>query len=404
MTVKLYYDDPKLLKFTAKVIAEIPANDGTAVCLDRSAFYPTSGGQPHDTGTLNHVPVTDVWEAEDGHVWHLLPHALETHTANGQVEETRRIDHIQQHTGQHLLSACFFRQCQANTIGFHLGSETSTIDLDVTDVSWETVFSVEEQVNAVIRENKAVSILYRTDENIDQIALRKPAQVSGAIRIIQINDFDASACGGTHAEFTGEIGLLKVTGIEHYKGGVRVSFLAGRRALLDYQQSLRGLQLTAESLSVARHEVVEVVHQLQETLAGLKKAYNKARADLLEIESESLWFDTPEKNGVRYVTGHWADYTYADIRQIANQLRARSRTVVLLAATDEKGVRLICSRSDDVPQFDARAILNLALKKLGGRGGGSSVLAQGGSPTHARQEILTVLDTTTEIFHNQHGG
>ena len=216
-----------LLEFTAEVVAQDVTQRGTAVSLDRTAFYPTSGGQPYDIGTINDVPVIDVWEDDHGEVWHLLEHPLSDKVVIGRIDQERRLDHIQQHTGQHLLSAGFFNLCQANTIGFHLGAELSTIDLDVPELSWETAYQVEAEVNAVVWENRPVTISYVTDDKIDQVPLRKPAKVKGNIRVIWVEDYDASACGGTHARNTGEVGLVKITGIEHYKGGVRISFLCG---------------------------------------------------------------------------------------------------------------------------------------------------------------------------------
>ncbi len=404
MTYRLYYDDVKLCEFSAELVAQNVTKRGTAVCLNRSAFYPTSGGQPYDMGTLNEVAVIDVWEDDEGKVWHLLPHSLNDESIIGQVDRARRFDHMQQHTGQHLLSAGFFNLCRANTIGFHLGTEFSTIDLDLQDLSWETAFRVEVEVNRVVWDNRPVTISYVTHNDLKSIPLRKPPVVTGNIRVIWVKDYDASACGGTHVQSTGEVGIIKITGIERYKGGVRVGFLCGNRALLNYQNTFRTLQLAGVALSVARTEVPKAINRLQDELTTNKKAYNKAQSALLDIEAESLWMGTPEVDGVRCLVAHWVDRTFADTRRIANQLRDRPRTLVLFAVTEGKGVRVVCARSDDLTTIDARHILNLALDKLGGRGGGSSVTAQGGSQICSHEEILNAFNEALTLTSNNSGG
>ena len=369
MTDKLYYDDVTLLEFSATLLAQIDTGHGTAVRLDRSAFYPTSGGQPHDTGTLNAVPVVDVWEDDQGEMWHLLPQVLDSSVVTGRIDKARRLDHMQQHSGQHLLSAGFYNLCDANTIGFHLGTAESTIDLDIPELSWETAAVVEIDVNTVVWENRPVTIHYATQDNLDQIPLRKPPAVTENIRVIWVKGYDASACGGTHVQNTGEVGQIKISGIERYKGGVRVAFLCGKRALVDYQNSFSALQQAGLALSVARTEVPEAVYHLQDALAINKKAYNKAQSALLDLQAEQLWLAAPEIQSIRSIVAHWTDRTFADIRRIANQLRERPRTFLLMAVTEGNGVRMLCARSNDLPAFDARQILGRAFEKLDGHGG-----------------------------------
>ena len=392
MTDKLYYNDSALLEFSAEIIDQKVTQRGSAVCLNRSAFYPTSGGQPYDTGALNDVPVIDVWEDAKGEVWHLLQDPLKQTSVVGQVNKTRRFDHMQQHTGQHLLSASFYNLHRANTIGFHLGKELSTIDLDIPELSWEMASGVEHNINTVIWDNKPVTINYVTDDEINKIPLRKPPMVAGTIRVIWVKGYDASACGGTHVQTTGEVGIIKISGIERYKGGIRVAFLCGKRALLDYQNTLRSLQMAGEILSVARTEVPEAIRRLQKETTATRRSFVKAQSALLDIEAERLWIDTPEVDGVRCLIAHWTDRTFSDVRRIANQLRARQRTLMLFAVTEEKGVRLVCARSDDLPALNARHILDKVLDKLGGRGGGSPFMAQGGAQVCAHEEILEILN------------
>jgi len=405
VTHRLYYDDATLATFDARIIARQETERGTVVQLDRTAFYPTSGGQPHDTGTLAGIPVVDVWDEGDagtpGTVWHLLgaePAAVGD-IVTGVIDWPRRFDHMQQHTGQHILSATCVERFQGNTIGFHLGSEASTIDLDLPQFAWEAAFKVEDAVNRVIWENRPVTIHTVTRDDLKDIPLRKPPQVTGDIRVIWVEGYDASACGGTHVRTTAEIGLLKITGIERYKGGVRITFLCGGRALRDYRRVLHALRVTSSDLSVAQDEVPQTVTRLQAELQTTRRTLNKVQGQLLEFEADHLWEATPEVDGVRRISIHWTDRPFADARAIAGRLRDRPRTLLLLAASEKDGVRLVCARSDDLSQFNAGDILHEVAQALGGRGGGSSSIAQGGAPLHSQEVIIKAARQAIGLRH-----
>ncbi len=391
MTRRLYYTAPTLDTFEAHIVARRITERGVAVQLDQTAFYPTSGGQPHDRGTIAGIPVVDVWEEEDGTIWHLLTALPDADVVTGTVDRSRRFDHMQQHTGQHLLSAAFVTVLHAQTIGFHLGSDASTIDLDCPHLTWEAAFQVEDEVNRVIWENRPVTIHIVPPAEIDRIPLRKPPQVTGEIRVIWVEGYDASACGGTHVQSTGEVGLVKITGIERYKGGTRVTFLCGARALRNYRRALHLLRETAQALSLGQDEVPQAVMRLQDELQSTRRALNKAQTQLLEFEADHLWEATPEVNGVRRIIAHWNDRSVAEVRLMANRLRERPRTLLLLAVGEDKGVRLIIARSEDLPQYDAAALLRQVTGVLGGRGGGSPALAQGGTELQPHEVILEAL-------------
>jgi len=401
VTQRLYYDNATLVDFDAHIVARRETERGPAVQLDRTAFYPTSGGQPHDTGTLAGIPVVDVWNEEEagppGTVWHLLgatPVAADDETVHGIIDWARRFDHMQQHTGQHILSAACVELYQGNTVGFHLGSAASTIDLDIPQLSWEAAFRIEDAVNRVIWENRPVTIHTVTHDDLKDMPLRKPPQVTGDIRVIWVEGYDVSACGGTHVRSTGEIGLLKITGIERYKGGVRVAFLCGGRALRDYRRVLHALRETSSDLSVAQDEVPQTVVRLQEELQTTRRALSKAQGQLLDFEADHLWEATPEIDGVRRIGVHWIDRPFADARAIAGRLRERPRTLLLLAVSEADGARLVCARSDDLPHVDAGAILREVTQALGGRGGGSPSIAQGGAPVHPADVIMATIQST----------
>ncbi|MBN2392256.1 MAG: hypothetical protein JXR84_16125 [Anaerolineae bacterium] len=409
MTRHLYYNDATLITFDARIVAQRETERGLAVQLDQTAFYPTSGGQPHDTGSLAGIPVVDVWDEEDaggpGVIWHLVeaaPAATVGDIVHGNavhcvIDWPRRFDHMQQHTGQHILSAACVELFQGNTIGFHLGSEASTIDLDLPQLTWEAAFKIEDTANHVIWENRPVTIHTVTRDDLGDIPLRKPPRVTGDIRVIWVEGYDASACGGTHVRSTAEIGLLKITGIERYKDGMRITFLCGGRALRDYRRVLHILRTASGNLSVAQDEVPQAVIRQQEELKTTRRALNKAQNQLIEFEADRLWDATPEVADIRRIGIHWTDRPFAEARAIAGRLRERPHTLLLLAVSEDDGVRLVCARSDDLPHIDARTILQDVAQALGGRGGGSPSIAQGGTPPHPHETIAEMLKRTVGL-------
>jgi alanyl-tRNA synthetase len=394
MTLRLYYQDSTLCEFTARIIQRSKTERGPAVQLDQTAFYPTSGGQPHDTGTLGGIPVMDVWEDEAGRIWHGLEGLLDDEEVTGLVVWTRRFDHMQQHTGQHILSAAFLDALNANTIGFHMGSEASTIDLDIPVITKDDIRNVEETGNRVVWENRPVKVQIIGDNELDSIPFRKPPQVRGEIRVIWVEGYDASACGGTHVRSTGEIGVIKITATERYKSGVRVTFLCGQRALKDYQRVLENIQHASAGLSIHQDELGETIARMQEENKSTCRELNKIRKDLMAYKAKHLWEETPETEGIRKVIAYRDDLSYDDVRAIAENLRRYPKTLILLAATEEQTIRLLCTRSDDLPEVNVAGILKRAVESLGGRGGGSPSIAQGGAPMAEHKAVLEVLRKT----------
>ncbi|MBC7224597.1 MAG: alanyl-tRNA editing protein, partial [Anaerolineae bacterium] len=238
-TTRLYYDDPYLTEFTARVVERLEWDGHPAVVLDRTAFYPTSGGQPHDTGRLQDVRVVGVEEDPEGRVVHLLERPLQADEVRGQVDWARRFDHMQQHTGQHILSQACWRTLRAETVGFHLGEEAATIDLDVPDLDLAALERAEVLANDIVCQDLPVHTAFLTDDEAATLPLRKPPAVHGKIRVVQVEGFDASACGGTHVRRTGEVGPIAVVRVEHRGRESRVHFLCGHRATQDHRQRIR---------------------------------------------------------------------------------------------------------------------------------------------------------------------
>jgi alanyl-tRNA synthetase len=396
MSDRIYYADPSLTFFDAVVsdIREASRSQGRSlwqIALDRSAFYPTSGGQPHDTGLLTatspggallEAPVLAVEEDEKGEVWHTTPKPLLAGTVvRGHVDWSRRRDHMQQHSGQHLLSAVVYRQLGARTVSFHLGEMTSTIDLAREAISSEELERVEDAVNEFIAENRPITIRTIPRHEAEMLlaagTLLKLPEREGDIRLIEIEDIDLNACGGTHVRATGQIGGLLIRGTERVRQGVRVEFVCGLRATVTARHDLATLTQAGTALSVKRAEVAETV----ERLLAESKAGNKARQKLIEelaaYHAAALIQEHPLQQGPRVVRRTFTDHDAAYLKLLASQLIAAApRTCVLLAATQEEPTRIVVAATADL-KVDCGAMLREALARYGLRGGGSPGMAQG---------------------------
>jgi alanyl-tRNA synthetase len=396
MSHRLYYADPSLAVFDAHVsdIREVSRTQGRSlwqISLDRSAFYPTSGGQPHDTGLLTatssggavlEAPVLAVEEDEQGEVWHTTSKPLLAGTAvRGYIDWSRRLDHMQQHSGQHLLSAVVYRQLGATTLSFHLGEMTSTIDLAREAISSDELERVEDAVNEIIAENRAVTMRNISPGEATMLlaagTLHKLPDREGDIRLIEIDEIDLNACGGTHVRATGEIGGLLIRGTERVRGGLRVEFVCGLRAVVTARRDLATLTRAAAALSVGRLDVSEAVDRLVAENKAAYKAQQKLIEELAGYHAASLLLEQPLEESGRLIrrtfTGHDAGY----LKLLASRLTASaSRTCVLLAATQEEPARVVVAVSADL-KIDCGTLLREALGVYGARGGGSAGMAQG---------------------------
>lgn len=393
MTKRLYYDDSRLITFDAEIIETRIENQRIAVRLDKTAFYPSSGGQPFDTGLINTIDVTDVWEEGD-QIWHQMVSIPEDNQVNCKVNWERRFDHMQQHSGQHILSAIFLDLIAANTIGFHLGDESSTIDLNINQLNNKEIEDVEERVNQVIWENHPVKIQFINENEINKIPFRKPPQITGRIRVIRIGELDASACGGTHVQNTGEIGLLKINGFENYKGGTRVSFHSGLRGLKQYQKIQSNVKQISTSLSIHQDDILETIQRIQQESIENLRSVNRIKKDLMSLVAEKIWQETIPINGIKGVIGLWEDYSMDDLRAITNYLRDFPNTIILLATIQGEKISLISSKTKDLKEIQADSILSMALEKLGGKGGGTEEMAQGGVIKTDQHNIIKILQDT----------
>ncbi len=397
MTVeRLYLQDAYLTRFHAAVVERLTWEGRPAVVLDRSAFYPEGGGQPADRGWLNGVPVVDVrTREEDAAVIHVLAEELTADRVEGVVDWPRRYDHMQQHTAQHVLSQAFIRVAEAETVGFHLGERYTTIDLDI-EVSPEEVARAEHLANQILEENRGVRARFVTPEELARLNVRRPPKVAGPVRLVEIEDFDVVPCGGTHVARTGEIGLLAITRVERYKGGVRVTFLAGRRARADYARRRSLLARLGELLTCGEGDLIPRVERLLAEHKAMTSALRRARERLLEIEAERLWQSAPRVNGVRVIVAAFDDWEVEQVRTLAGMLRNREGAIVILGWRGSEKGRFVFARTSDVGVHMGQ-VLRQALADYGGRGGGRPDWAEGGVDAPARvDDVLAAAVRLTE--------
>lgn len=397
MSERIYYQAPYQVEFEADIISQTPVEDGFQVVLDRTCFYPGGGGQPADSGEIDGRPVLSVFEKDDVIV-HLLPQALPGPRVVGRIDWTRRFDHMQQHTGQHILSAAFEKLYGARTVGgFHLGAEFSTIDLDWTDLTRSEVDRIEDLANQVVMENRPViSRFYASRAEIEDTRLRNMPVVEGPIRIIEVAGFDICPCGGTHVHATGEVGPIKVIGWERSRGLSRVRFLCGRRALADYRLKSELVRHLADRFTVGEREVLDAVARLVAEQETTRRQCSALRDKVLDLEAEGL-VARAGVAGVRIIRQAFTGREAQEVRGLAQRIVAHEQTVVLLGLATEPA-QLVFARSADV-DIDIGQILAEVCRAFGGRGGGRAHWAQGGGfPASALDEALRMAMEKVEFL------
>jgi alanyl-tRNA synthetase len=381
-TERLYYNDPYLLEFGATVMGLKPIGDRIGIILDKTAFYPTSGGQPNDLGTINDVPLIDCLEEEEtGTVLHVVQAEIPAGPVHCRVDGPRRADHMQQHSGQHVLSQAFVELFHWPTVSFHLGVVTCTIDLPADSISQEQAGKAEDLANRIIRENRNVAVRYIAQENIAEAGLRKPTERTGDIRVIDITGYDRSACGGTHVRMTGEIGPILITGIERAKKQTRIQFICGDRVVRYAREANRTLQSISHTISAPPLEAAAAVRTLWDEHQQARKRIEDLESRLIDYEAAEI----PVQNGL--AIGAFKNRGIEKLKMLATKICTRSGTVALLADEGDQ-LRVVFARSADSP-VDAAALLKKALERFGGRGGGRPNLAQGGGLTGSAEEVLT---------------
>ena len=377
-TTRLYYTDSTLTEFAAALVAAEPADGCVAVRLDRTAFYPTSGGQPNDTGSLGSGRVVDVVDREDGTVWHMVeaPPALTVgETVHGQVDWPRRFDHMQQHSGQHVLSAAFAQLCAARTVGFHLGERVSTIDLD-RPLSPEQVVAGESAANAVVWDDRVVKVRLVSAEAAARLELQKPSSRTGRIRLVDIDRCDLSACGGTHVGRTGAIGIIAVSSTERFKRGTRVGFVCGERALRHVRTQREQVAGCVRLLSVTPEELVSEIERVQTGQREQRRVTRALQSRLVSLDATSLVAAGQAVGAATVVVSPLAGHDAGSLKAVAVEVVRRPGHVAVLTS-DARPVAVVVARAHDV-DLDAAAVIRGLLGRWDGRGGGRPEIAQGG--------------------------
>ena len=385
-TSRIYYTDARRLTFSATVLAQTVENGAARVVLDETAFYPTTGGQPHDTGTLGGVRVVDVVDADDGDVVHVLERPLDVGArVEGVIDAPRRRDHMQQHSGQHVLSAAFVRLFKVRTLSFHLGSAVSTIDLE-REVTPAEIIAAEDAANAVVWEDRPVEIRFASAEEAAALPLRKEPVRDGTLRLIDVGGFELSACGGTHVSRTGEIGLIAVRAWERFKGGARLEFVCGVRALTSWRE-LRDAALGASrQLSVLPGELAGAIERQQNEGRDLRRQMRGLGEQLARYHARELVTRGEPIGAIVSVVAAMAGYDGASLKALASSIVGEPGRVAVIV-TAERPALVVVARSADVT-LDAAVLLRRLVSQFGGKGGGKPDLAQAGGLDAAPPEIV----------------
>lgn len=379
MTKRLYYSDAYTTSFTANIIERFQYRGKLAVILDQTYFYPTSGGQPHDLGALNELPVINVMvRPEDNAIAHIIDGEIWSDEVTGQIDWPRRFDHMQQHTGQHILSQSFLKAAEAETVSFHLGDDYATIDIQDTGLKSNHIEIAEIIANRTIWENRPVIARQIAKEEADKLPLRKIPDIDDEqLRIVEVLDFDLTACGGTHVSHTGEIGLIKVTKLERRKDELRVEFLCGRRALVDYRQKNRIVNQLANELTTGYAEIEASVVRLRDEAKQSHRLLKQQLSHALSIEAGLLVKHGRRQGNTVIISEVFAGRDLAELRMLANQITSHPNTIAFLGTVGDSA-QLIFARSADAPG-EMNLLLKQALQILGSvTGGGTPNFAQGG--------------------------
>jgi alanyl-tRNA synthetase len=394
MTERLYYGDSFLLEFEAKLTGVVEREGRIALVLDRTAFYPTSGGQIFDTGAVEingkKLRIGEVAEDEGGSILHYIEADVKAEvegamgpvqpgaTVHGAVDVERRRDHMQQHSGQHILSAAFEKLFGMATVSFHMGEDSCTIDLAAGSLKEDQVRAVEREANRVVLDDRPVEILSGSVERARAMGVRKiPDHVEGELRLIDIKDYDLNACGGTHVVRTGQVGTILLRKYEKVKQGFRVEFVCGQRAVATARHDFETLTAAAALYATHIWEVPSLVRKSLEEAKAAAKGRKKLLEEIAGLLAGTMLADAPDSGGFKLIARAFDDRDVTFIKLLAQKITAAGRAVVLFGATSgQPGI--LFAQTPGLPN-DMGALMKEALVALGGRGGGNRDLAQGGT-------------------------
>jgi alanyl-tRNA synthetase len=369
-TKRSYFEDPYRVEFEAQVIDRLTYQGQPALILDRTCFYPEGGGQPADKGMLNGVAVTHVLE-ENGRILHVLEKEISEGQIKGKIDWPRRFDHMQQHAGQHILSQCFVQLHEAETRSFHLGERTSTLEIDMRNIDEEEIERIERMANGIVFQNKEIKTRFFREEELGSISLRRPPQKKGEIRVVEVADFDYTACGGTHPNRTGEIGLIKILRWDRIRDNVRLEFICGSRALEDYTRKNRDLRELSDRLSVNDKEILGSYEKLISDLKIQKKANRRLQEGLIRYEAEEIIGKARDK----IIQSTFAEKSPEEVRALALAIIRKGDFVVLFGVRREERAHVFLARSESL-NMDLRELVPIVSPLIDGKGGGRPSLVE----------------------------
>ncbi len=376
MTDLLYHRDSYLTEFTATILSQERRGRNVAVVLDRTAFYPTCGGQPNDTGMLGSVRVVDVEESSSGDILHITASEVQPGAVQGRIDWTRRFDHMQQHTGQHILSQAFLRTAGAGTSSFHLGRETSTIDIEIARPSAEQIGAAESLASQIVFEDRPVSVLNVCPHELAGLGVRKESLREGEIRVIDVDGFDRSPCGGTHVGRTGEIGLIAISAWEHYKGMTRVEFVCGGRALRSLREGRDIIGRLGSQFSSNPLDLPRLAERLLAERAQLQRENARLHQQILEFEALEMLARADKSDRPIIICRKFDERDLESLKILARRLVSCEGVVAVLSTTRDPA-QIVVAKSADVPGDCGLAVRQTAAAR-GGKGGGKADMAQAG--------------------------
>jgi alanyl-tRNA synthetase len=393
MTKRLYYEDPYITEWQSTIVSLDEKADGVYLMLEETAFYPEGGGQPADRGTIGGITVLDVQSVNDEVVHKLAARPAPNTTVDCRVDWTRRFDHMQQHSGQHLLSAVCHKLLGAQTLSFHLGEAYATIDVNLPQLQPEDLDRVEGEANRLIYENRCITASIVSAEEAAALTLAKQPKVTENIRIVEMAGVEHNACGGTHVAATGAIGVIKLLKAERQKGFTRITFLCGGRALADYAQTQRLLTALARKFNVGKEAVMERVEKLEAEQKQLRAEGVEVREALNRYAAEELIASLAGK----LVAQAYDNKSWPDLLGLAGSVAAGREVVVMLLSRGERKVLL---SHNGWSRLDCGAVFKEKLPLFGGKGGGSAAMAQGAFADAAQAEVFfaTLSKTLGELI------
>lgn len=375
---KLYYKDTYLQTFTAQITNQARDKDGNIyVVLTETAFYPTGGGQPHDTGHLNQTPVINVEEI-DGEILHYITEEIHTNEVTGYVSWKRRFDHMQQHAGQHILSAIFWDHFNIPTIGFHLGREIVTIDLETSDLSLETAEEAAYLANQIVFENRPITVQWVNQEEAKQLPLRKEPTVTENIRVVIIENLDYNGCGGTHPKQTGEVGPIQIINWERHKGNIRLTFVCGWRAIELMKRNQVLVKSAAQQLHGKEDDIPNKIKQILSSQKENEKALQAANEKLILVEANELLQQAEKTSFGKQIAVNFTERSMQELAKLAAILTEKDEHIITYLVTQNgENLQCICACGQAVKQ-NMNTLLKTALPLIEGKGGGNLKSARGG--------------------------